>query len=75
MNYRKLLEGFSESNFIYDITTIELNLYLYNQNKKKNANYKLLGILIKYKFIFKVYNIDLVLLNVVIKQLNNQKNT
>jgi SAM-dependent methyltransferase len=70
----KLLDILSESNFIYDSTSIELNLDVVNENKnKKNVNNQLLHINKNTDLPFEDKTFDVVLLIGVIEHIHNQK--
>lgn len=70
----KLLDILSDSKFIYDSTSIELNLDIVNQNKsKKNPNNQLLHIQKHNNLPFEDQTFDVVLLIGVIEHIHNQK--
>jgi SAM-dependent methyltransferase len=70
----RLLDRLSDSNFIYDSTSIELNLDVVNTNKYlKNANNELLHIQKHTNLPFEDKTFDVVLLIGVIEHIHNQK--
>lgn len=70
----KLLDRLSDSDFIYDSTSIELNLDVVNENKiKKNINNQLLHIYKNTDLPFEDKTFDVVLLIGVIEHIHNQK--
>jgi SAM-dependent methyltransferase len=69
-----LLDKLSESNFIFDSTSIELNLDVVNENKnKKNVNNQLIHINKHTNLPFENQTFDVVLLIGVIEHIHNQK--
>jgi SAM-dependent methyltransferase len=70
----KLLDVLSNSNFIYESTSVELNFDIVNENKnKKNDNNKLVHIQKNTNLPFEDKSYDLVLLIGVIEHIFNQK--
>ena len=70
----RLLDRLSESDFIYDSISIELNLDVVNENKnKKNANNQLLHIQKHTNLPFEDKTFDVILLIGVIEHIHNQK--